>query len=80
MKKMNLLAEIRSDKGKGPARRIRASGRVPAVFYGKNSENIHFSVDDREFRKVLEKAVSIDPGNHKAVGQLKQLEDRIGSR
>ena len=29
-----LHAEPRTEKGKGPARRLRASGRVPATLYG----------------------------------------------
>jgi large subunit ribosomal protein L25 len=43
-----LLAEPRSDSGKGPARRLRASGRVPATLYGHGVEptSIHVSARD----------------------------------
>jgi large subunit ribosomal protein L25 len=43
-----LRAEPRSDSGKGPARRLRATGRVPATLYGHGVEptSIHVSAQD----------------------------------
>lgn len=43
-----LRAEPRSDSGKGPARRLRATGRVPATLYGRGVEptSIHVSAQD----------------------------------
>jgi large subunit ribosomal protein L25 len=43
-----LRAEPRSDSGKGPARRLRATGRVPATLYGHGVEpsSIHVSALD----------------------------------
>jgi large subunit ribosomal protein L25 len=43
-----LLAEPRSESGKGPARRLRATGRVPATLYGHGVEptSIHVSAQD----------------------------------
>jgi large subunit ribosomal protein L25 len=43
-----LRAEPRSESGKGPARRLRASGRVPATLYGHGVEptSIHVSAQD----------------------------------
>jgi large subunit ribosomal protein L25 len=43
-----LRAEPRTEKGKGPARRLRASGRVPATLYGAGVEptSIHVSALD----------------------------------
>jgi large subunit ribosomal protein L25 len=43
-----LHAEPRSEKGKGPARRLRATGRVPATLYGAGVEptSIHVSALD----------------------------------
>jgi large subunit ribosomal protein L25 len=48
-----LKAERRSDAGKGVARKLRASGRVPAVVYGHGSDPIPVSVDARELFQVL---------------------------
>ena len=44
----SLRAEPRSEKGKGPARRLRASGRVPATLYGAGVEptSIHVNALD----------------------------------
>ncbi|MDQ7782467.1 MAG: 50S ribosomal protein L25 [Desulfomonilaceae bacterium] len=55
MNKVALNVEKRSQTGKGPARRLRAAGKAPAVFYGKNIEPIKLSVDVHEFGKIMEK-------------------------
>lgn len=34
MESYEITAEVRTSKGKGPARRLRRSGRIPAVLYG----------------------------------------------
>jgi large subunit ribosomal protein L25 len=43
-----LVADKREGTGKGVARRLRASGRVPAVLYGHGMEPLSLSVDSRE--------------------------------
>jgi large subunit ribosomal protein L25 len=48
-----LEAERRSDSGKGVARKLRAAGRVPAVFYGHDQQATPLSVDAREMVHVL---------------------------
>ncbi|HEV8425740.1 MAG TPA: 50S ribosomal protein L25/general stress protein Ctc [Actinomycetes bacterium] len=53
MSEYKLAAENRSDAGKGPARRLRASGRVPAVLYGHGANPQHLSVDARQFGQAL---------------------------
>lgn len=42
-----------TDAGTGAARRLRRSGRVPAVLYGHGVPNVSLSVDARLFTKVL---------------------------
>jgi large subunit ribosomal protein L25 len=70
MSEYQLAAEPRTDTGKGPARRVRAAGRVPAVLYGHGIAPEHLSVDAREFGQALRSGganallqVSIDGGN-----------------
>jgi len=58
MQRISLLAKQRFETGKGPARRLRAAGKVPAVFYGRKSEAVSLSVDLHEFKKALDKAGS----------------------
>jgi len=38
MKSYEITAEVRTSKGKGPARRLRRDGKIPAVLYGSGSE------------------------------------------
>jgi large subunit ribosomal protein L25 len=54
MNKISLSVEQRAETGKGPARRLRMTGKVPAVLYGKKTEPRKLSVDVREFRKAME--------------------------
>ena len=48
-----LTAERRDGAGKGVARKLRAAGRVPAVFYGHGTETVSLSVDSRELLHLL---------------------------
>ncbi len=51
-----LEAEHRDDHGKGVARKLRAAGRVPAVFYGHGTETVPLSIDAREMFHLLHSA------------------------
>ncbi|MGV9412675.1 50S ribosomal protein L25/general stress protein Ctc [Nocardia sp. NPDC003693] len=54
MSDANLLeATVRTEFGKGAARRTRRDGNVPAVLYGHNEEPQHLSVNSREFAAIL---------------------------
>jgi large subunit ribosomal protein L25 len=48
-----LEAEIRTEFGKGSARRTRRAGRVPAVLYGHGQDVVHLSLPAREFAAAL---------------------------
>jgi large subunit ribosomal protein L25 len=54
MASASLAAELRSETGKGAARKLRAAGRVPAVIYGHNREAQGLSVNARELGRLLE--------------------------
>jgi large subunit ribosomal protein L25 len=51
-----LSSARRADAGKGVARKLRAAGRVPAVFYGRGAAAIPLAVDLKELQGVLESA------------------------
>ena len=53
-----LIAESRSDFGKGAARRMRRDGKVPAVVYGHGSTPIHIALDAHLLRLTLRKKVT----------------------
>jgi len=48
-----LLAEIRTEFGKGGARRTRRAGKIPAVLYGHGTDPRHLSLPAREFSHAL---------------------------
>lgn len=58
MNRIVLSAEKRSQTGKGPARRLRAAGKAPAVFYGKKTEPMKLAIDIHEFKKAIDLAGS----------------------
>lgn len=53
MAEQKLVASIREGTGKGVARKLRADGRVPAVFYGRGADPVSISVDSRELYHLL---------------------------
>ncbi len=53
MEVTELKACIRKESGKGPARRFRKEGLIPAVFYGRGEEAISLSVNAAELRKIV---------------------------
>lgn len=48
-----LVAAVRTEFGKGAARRARRDGQVPAVLYGHGEDPQHLSLPHRDFAKVL---------------------------
>jgi large subunit ribosomal protein L25 len=46
-------AEPRDSFGKGPNRRLRASGWIPAVVYGENKAPVHLAVSPKEVTRIL---------------------------
>ena len=53
MASASLSAELRNDRGKGVARKLRASGRVPGVVYGHGREPQSLSLVARDLDKLL---------------------------
>ena len=53
MSDMKLRSEVRTETGKGQARRLRSIGKIPAIFYGEASSPIMLSVDSSELEKLI---------------------------
>lgn len=53
MSTQELKGVVRKGANKGVARRLRVSGQIPAVCYGKGLDSIAFAVDPAELAKVL---------------------------
>ena len=56
MEIVRLVAQSRSQTGKGAARQMRRQGRLPAVLYGRG-ESIAVSVDEKDFARVQHTAM-----------------------
>jgi large subunit ribosomal protein L25 len=50
---VRIAAEPRTEFGKGPSRRIRRAGRVPAVMYGHGSDNQHLTLPEHDLMLAL---------------------------
>jgi large subunit ribosomal protein L25 len=56
---VTLKAEEREGRGKGAARRLRATGRVPAVLYGADLDSLALSVDAAEATHLFQ-SISVE--------------------
>jgi large subunit ribosomal protein L25 len=55
MEQMQLTSSVRTDTGKGVARKLRQNGFVPAVVYGGTHGNIGLSVSSHDLRQIIAK-------------------------
>ncbi|MEX2180237.1 MAG: 50S ribosomal protein L25/general stress protein Ctc [Gemmatimonadaceae bacterium] len=51
----SLNAQLRADRGKGVARKLRAAGQIPGVIYGHGREPQSLTIDAREFNRLAER-------------------------
>jgi large subunit ribosomal protein L25 len=51
-----LIADVRDDTGKGAARRLRASGRVPGILYGHGMEPVKLSISGKDLLHLFHSA------------------------
>ena len=78
----DLAAQVRKEQKKGPARRLRQQGFVPAIFYGGSTENIQLAVKSSDLLKLRkEKKVHafikliIDDGGSKKTEKLSLIKE-----
>jgi len=50
MEELRIKAEMRRDRGKGPARRARRQGAIPGILYGRDVEPVALSISARDWR------------------------------
>ncbi len=53
METTTLQAEVRATRGKGPARRLRAEGKIPGVFYGPGLQPTSLTLSPKELTHAL---------------------------
>lgn len=49
-----IKAQVRTETGKGPVRRLRRNGRVPAVMYGHGDPSLLLTISAHEFSRLIE--------------------------
>ncbi|TFG93315.1 MAG: 50S ribosomal protein L25 [Syntrophobacterales bacterium] len=83
MRTIALSAQVREGIGKGPSRRLRSEGSVPATFYGYKAEPIVIKVNSSELIKTLVNGrgetvfvkLDIQSGTSKKVEKLSVIKD-----
>ena len=58
MKSVALNASVRSEIRRSANKKLRASGRIPAVIYGRNSQPQNLDVDARELGNLILHGIS----------------------
>lgn len=53
MSESRLAAQVRTEFGKGGARRTRRAGQIPAVIYGHGADPRHVALPDRDFANAV---------------------------
>jgi len=82
MEVTDLAAQTRQEHKKGPARRLRQKGLVPAVFYGRSAENILLAVKNDDLVMLHKKKkdhafikLIIDDGADKKLEKLSLIKE-----
>jgi large subunit ribosomal protein L25 len=70
-----LVAESRTVFGKGAARRIRATGKIPAVIYGHGTDPQHVTLPGHEVSLILRKANAVFDLDINGKSQLALVKD-----
>ncbi|MFC4223163.1 50S ribosomal protein L25/general stress protein Ctc [Lysinibacter cavernae] len=68
-------AELRNSFGKGAARKIRATGKIPAVIYGHGTEPQHVTLPGHEVALIIRKANAVLTLDIEGTDQLALVKD-----
>ena len=89
MELIELKANVRTERKKGPARRLRVAGKMPAVLYGPGTEAMALSIDAADLEKAIKNRsgsqvffnIVIDGGDTKnKTAMIKELQTHPVSR
>ena len=77
MSEVRIVAEPRTEFGKGAARRIRRAAKVPAVLYGHGEEPVHVSLPGHDLMLALKNpnallSIALDGGDQLALAKQVQ--------
>lgn len=68
-------AELRTNFGKGFARRLRAAGKIPAVIYGHGTEPVHVALPGHQVSLIIRRANALLELDIEGKGQLALVKD-----
>jgi large subunit ribosomal protein L25 len=80
METQTLPAEVRTARGKGPARQLRFKGKIPAVLYGPGGDTQAISVDPATLTKILStpyrrnQLIELDVAGQKQLATVRELD------
>lgn len=80
MEKQTLPAEVRTGRGKGPARQLRFTGKIPAVLYGPGGDTESIAIDPALLTKALStpyrrnQLMELDIGGRQQLAVVKDLD------
>src|SRR4030095_4413272 len=61
IKDITINASAREGVGKGPTRRLRAQGMIPAAVYGEGGDSVAVAVSARDIAKILRSGTGHNP-------------------
>ena len=82
-KYQTIEAAVRSEFGKGSARRARVAGQIPAVVYGADVEsNLHVTIDHRTFAALVRQegvnaVLELDIEGQKHLTMIKHIDQNV---
>lgn len=82
-KYQTIEAAVRSEFGKGSARRARVAGQIPAVVYGADVEsNLHVTIDHRTFAALVRQegvnaVLELDIEGQKQLTMIKHIDQNV---
>jgi len=80
MERQTLQAEVREQRGKGPARQLRMQGRIPGILYGPGLDPMALSVTPKHLVRVLSTPwgrnvlVEVAAGDKKELCMVRELQ------
>ena len=89
METLELKARIRKESGKGPARRMRAEGMIPAIFYGAGTETLPLTVTTEDLIKLMKQKkenvfiklkIDQDGSESERLSMIKELQTRPATK
>lgn len=58
MEEIRIKAETRTERGKGPARKLRRQGTIPAILYGRDVQPVALTISSKDWRRLATHARS----------------------